>query len=117
MAIDKNKLELLKAMLSGDYNPVAEDKLNYDSIVSNDLHRKRSISTQEGIPTLEDQLLQFEKIIDKAILSNQHKVSIIHGKGVGILKKELHKRLRKIPQVKRFELHEKNEGETIVYFK
>ncbi|MEZ4916893.1 MAG: Smr/MutS family protein [Chitinophagales bacterium] len=116
MPIDKEKLELLKAMMSGDYDPVAENKL-HNSTVSNDLHRNNDKLKQKDIPTLEDQLKQFEKIIDKALLSNQDKVSIIHGKGAGILKKELYKRLKKTPQVKRFELNAKNEGETIVYFK
>lgn len=116
MQIDKEKLELLKAMLSGDYDPVAENKL-HNSTVSNDLHRNNDKVKQKDIPTLEDQLKQFERIIDKALLSSQNKVSIIHGKGAGILKKELYKRLKKMPQVKRFELNAKNEGETVVYFK
>lgn len=115
MAIDKQKLEMLKAMLNGDYGFVEENKFNSET-VSNDLHKNHNKVKQNETPALAQQLQQFEKIIDKALLSGRKQINIIHGKGKGILKNELHKRLQKIPQVKRYELNKNNEGETIVYF-
>lgn len=114
----KNKdldLELLKAMMSGDYDPPGENQI-FNEAISNDLHRKTTVFNDGG-QTFQDQLSQFEKIIDKAILNNLPQVNLIHGNGAGILRKELHKQLRKNKQVKRFELNENNSGETIVYLK
>lgn len=111
----KIDVELLRAMMSGDYDPTPENEIQNHSI-STDLHRKSNNKNDSSL-TFQDQLTQFEKIIDKAILNNLTQVSIIHGKGEGVLRKELHKQLRKNNQIKRFELNQNNTGETIVYLK
>ncbi len=107
----KIDIELLKAMMSGDYDPPSEHFIHNEAI-STDLHRK---STNDSGLTFQDQLSQFEKIIDNALLNNLKQITLIHGKGAGVLRKELHKRLRKHTHVTRYEINGNNQGETIVY--
>lgn len=111
----KIDIDLLKAMMSGDYDPTPENQIFNESI-SNDLHRNKLVLNDTNA-TFQDQLNQFEKIIDKSILNNLNQVALIHGNGAGILRKELHKQLRKNKQIKHFELNKNNSGETIVYLK
>lgn len=40
-----------------------------------------------------------EKGIDNAIISNSHEITIIHGVGEGVLKKEVHNVLKKHPNI------------------
>ena len=100
----KIDIELLKAMMSGDYDPPSQHFIHNEAI-STDLHRK---STNDSGLTFQDQLSQFEKIIDNALLNNLKQITLIHGK-------ELHKRLRKHTHVTRYEINRNNQGETIVY--
>lgn len=99
----------------GEYSPEAEHSI-FNEAVSNDLHKKSTIKNDDG-KTFQEQLKQFDKIIDNAIINNLSKVVLIHGKGQGILRKELHKQLRKNEIVKGFEIDNNNEGQTIVYLK
>ncbi|OAK68265.1 endonuclease MutS2 [Lederbergia galactosidilytica] len=69
---------------------------------------------------LEDALLKVEKYIDDALLANYPRVSIIHGKGTGVLRKGITDYLKQIRAVKRIRLGEAGEGGsgvTVVEFK
>ena len=61
-----------------------------------------------------------EKYIDDAVMLKLEKVSIIHGKGTGVLRAAVHAMLKKHPNVKSFRLGLFGEGEdgvTIVELK
>ncbi len=58
----------------------------------------------------EDALIQVEKYIDDALLSNYHQVSIIHGKGTGALRQGVQQYLKKHPRVKGYRFGEAGEG-------
>ena len=67
-----------------------------------------------GVP-----LDEFEKAYDNALVMNTEKLKIIHGRGAGILRNEIHKRLSKKMEVKFFEDADKERfgfGSTIIYF-
>ena len=49
--------------------------------------------------SLSIQLDIFEKELDNAIVTNVHELVVIHGIGEGVLKKEVHKLLKKHPLV------------------
>ena len=69
---------------------------------------------------LDDALMSVETFIDGAILNRLREVSIIHGKGTGILRAGIHKHLRAHRGVKEFRLGRFGEGEdgvTIVTLK
>ena len=61
---------------------------------------------------LEDALFVTEKYLDEAYLGGLVSVTIIHGKGTGVLRKGIHDMLRKNPCVKSFRLGVYGEGET-----
>ncbi|MCZ2258046.1 endonuclease MutS2 [Sporosarcina sp. G11-34] len=58
----------------------------------------------------EDALIRTEKYLDDAILSNYHQVSIIHGKGTGVLRQAVQKYLKNHSRVKTYRFGESSEG-------
>ena len=70
--------------------------------------------------TLEEALLAVDMFLDGATLNRLREVSIIHGKGTGVLRSGIHKHLKSHPAVKEFRLGRYGEGEdgvTIVTMK
>ncbi|MBE6855670.1 MAG: endonuclease MutS2 [Ruminococcus sp.] len=64
--------------------------------------------------------MELDAFIDNAVMSGMNMVTVIHGKGTGILRQAIHRRLRMIPNVKSFRLGLFGEGEdgvTIVELK
>ena len=59
----------------------------------------------------DDGIYQLDQFIDQAIMSNISIISIIHGKGTGLLRAAVHKRLKNHPSVKSFRLGVYGEGE------
>ena len=69
---------------------------------------------------LQDALLEVEKFIDDAVLSNLEEIKIVHGKGLNILSSGIRDMLKKHPSVSEFRLGKYGEGEhgvTIVKLK
>lgn len=70
--------------------------------------------------TLEEALLAVDLFLDGAVLNRLHEVSIIHGKGTGVLRSGIHKHLKSVKAVQEFRLGHYGEGEdgvTIVTLK
>ena len=70
--------------------------------------------------TLEEALMAVDLFLDGAVLNRLREVSIIHGKGTGVLRAGIHKHLKGHPAVKEFRLGRYGEGEdgvTIVTLK
>ncbi len=61
--------------------------------------------------TLEEALAAVDLFLDGATLNHLKEVSIIHGKGTGVLRAGVHKYLKKHPSVKEFRLGRYGEGE------
>lgn len=59
----------------------------------------------------DDGVYQLDAFIDKAVMSNISMVTIIHGKGTGLLRKAVHARLKSHPSVKSYRLGVFGEGE------
>ncbi len=56
--------------------------------------------------------LELDAFIDNAVLSNVNMLTVIHGKGTGVLREEISKYLKKHPNVKAFRLGTFGEGES-----
>ncbi len=70
--------------------------------------------------TADEAVMEVDKVIDTAVLTNVHSLTIIHGKGTGVLRKEIQAFLRHHKAVKSFRLGTFGEGEagvTIVELK
>ena len=68
----------------------------------------------------DDGIYELDAFIDQAVMSNISTVTIIHGKGTGLLRKAVHQRLRSHPSVKNFRLGlfgEGDDGVTVVELK
>lgn len=61
--------------------------------------------------TLDDAMEELDKYLDDAFLAGINEVSIIHGKGTGVLRSGIHKHLKNHPMVKEFRLGRFGEGE------
>lgn len=73
----------------------------------------RGMTAEEAIPVM-------ERYVDSAMMSGLSSVTIIHGKGTGVLRKAVHLALKKIKGIKSFRLGRFGEGEdgvTIVQLK
>ncbi|WP_369298113.1 endonuclease MutS2 [uncultured Neglectibacter sp.] len=65
----------------------------------------RGMNTEEG-------LMEVDSFLDRVSRMNLTQVTIIHGKGTGVLRTAVQQHLRKCPQVKSFRLGTYGEGET-----
>ncbi len=61
---------------------------------------------------VEQGILEMERFIDECVLLNLNTVSIIHGKGTGVLRAAVHQALKKNKAVRSFRLGVYGEGET-----
>lgn len=62
--------------------------------------------------TLDEALMLTERFIDNAVLASFGTITIIHGKGTGVLRSGIHKMLKNHPNVKDFRLGQYGEGES-----
>ena len=62
--------------------------------------------------TLDEAILLSERFIDDALMSSLNTVTIIHGKGTGVLRAGIHNMLKTHPSVKEYRLGTFGEGET-----
>lgn len=70
--------------------------------------------------TCDEGVYEMEAFLDRAVISHISTVTVIHGKGTGLLRKAVHQRLKRMPYVKSFRLGVFGEGEdgvTIVTLK
>ena len=77
-----------------------------------DKKKAQNISTSVDVrgKNLEDAVMDVEKYIDDAYISGLNDVTIIHGRGEGILRKGIHDMLKRHKNVKEFRIGGFNEG-------
>ena len=92
---------------------IERDKKNDVTRKYFDMQKKMDISTSIDIHgyTCDEAINLIEKYIDDAILANLSQIKIIHGKGMGILKKAVSDYLKKNPYVKNFRAGSFGEGD------
>ena len=59
----------------------------------------------------DDGIYQLDSFIDRAVMSNISTITIIHGKGTGLLRQAVHRRLKSHPSVKSYRIGVFGEGE------
>ena len=131
---DKNGMVLVQAGILKSRVPVGnlrllnkdKDKVKVDgkSPVKSGSVRTAGVSRggralRGGLPEIdlrgmnaEEALLEVDQFIDSCVLSGVHQVTIIHGKGTGVLREAVQQHLKKHKSVKSFRLGAYGEGET-----
>ncbi len=61
---------------------------------------------------LDEALYELDKYLDDAVISGLHEVTLVHGKGTGVLRSGIQDALRKHPHVKEYRLGRFGEGES-----
>lgn len=95
--------------------PVNQEKVSIEKISINKAlsNKSKAISMELDLrgQTLQEALENTDKYLDNASLSGLNTVTIIHGKGTGILKNGVHQLLKNHPLVKSYRLGKFGEGE------
>lgn len=121
MGILKSKVNISDLQIIDEPDIVAP---NYQRGNSGAIKMSKSSSIRTEInllgKTVDEAIAELDKYLDDAYLAHLPKVSIVHGKGTGALRKGVHNYLKKCKYVKEFRLGTFGEGEagvTIVTFK
>ena len=80
--------------------------------VRNDMRVNASTEVDVRGENAADALLDVDKAIDLAVMQGLHIITIIHGKGTGVLRKEIQKHLKTHPSVRSFRLGTFGEGDS-----
>lgn len=80
--------------------------------ITKDISRNSSTEIDLRGQTAVEAIIAVDQAIDNCILTNTHNLSIIHGKGTGVLRAEIHKHLKHNKYVKQFRLGTFGEGES-----
>lgn len=75
---------------------------------------KRTASTEVDVrgQVVLDALLEVDRAIDSAIMQGLHQITIIHGKGTGVLRREIQAHLKKHPSIRTYRLGTYGEGDS-----
>ena len=73
--------------------------------------RQTSVEIDVRGQTVEEAMIEIDRFIDGAVMSNMNTVTIIHGKGTGALRTGIHKFLKSNKSVKSFRLGNFGEGD------
>ncbi len=73
--------------------------------------REASLSIDLRGKTALEAIIELDTFIDNAMLSNVNQITIIHGKGTGVLRKEIQSHLKRHPSIKSYRLGVFGEGE------
>lgn len=97
-----------------DFSNTSGGKTNTASKINNIIKAKAQTHVEQDIDlrgsTAEDAIYLLDKFLDDAYITGLKNVSIIHGKGTGVLRKEIGEYLRKHKLIKSFRLGNENEG-------
>ncbi|MBE7049093.1 MAG: endonuclease MutS2 [Ruminococcaceae bacterium] len=105
----------IKAKLSDlIYEHGAEKKNKQTSHVSRSHSGSTNMKTELDLrgQTLDEALLEVDRFIDRALLANLQTVTVIHGKGTGVLRKGISEYLKKHPMVTSYRAGQLGEGDT-----
>ena len=99
-----NNLRLLKE------ERVTTPKRSVTRTIRSDVKRTASTEVDVRGEVVLDALMDVDRAIDSAVMQGLHQITIIHGKGTGVLRKEIQAHLKKHPSVRSFRLGVFGEG-------
>lgn len=120
MGIMKTKISVSKLRLIEQKKVTYKSKPVSTKNIKSKMERKGTMELDIRGRSSDEGVYEMEAFIDNAVLSGLNMVTIIHGKGTGVLRSAIHQRLRQMKQVKSFRVGMYGEGEngvTIVELK
>lgn len=117
--ININKLRLIEKQSENNDKNTRRKGVSMKGVQSKST-RKASLELDIRGKASDEGVYEMEQFIDNAVMSNVGVVTIIHGKGTGVLRSAVHHRLKQLKSVKSFRLGLFGEGEdgvTIVELK
>ena len=120
IGIMKTKLSVSKLRLSEQKKAVSIKSPRTGRNVKSKMERCGTMELDIRGKAADEGVYEMEAFIDSAVMSGLNMVTIIHGKGTGILREAVHRMLRSMKQVKSFRVGMYGEGEngvTIVELK
>lgn len=112
MGVMKTKMSIAKLRLVETEKPkVAQKPARKVGRVGVKAERRGKMELDIRGCACDDGIYQLDSFIDQAVMSNISTITIIHGKGTGLLRGAVHKRLKSHPSIKSFRLGVYGEGE------
>ncbi len=112
MGVMKSKMDISKLRLVEAEKPAQKQKQSRKvGKVGVKAERRGKMELDIRGCAADDGVYQLDSFIDSAVMSNISTVTVIHGKGTGILRAAVHQRLKSHPSVKKFRLGVFGEGE------
>lgn len=118
--VNVKKLRLIEKQQSDENNNTKPKKGVSIKGVQSKFSRKASMELDIRGKAADEGVYEMEAFIDNAVMANLGVVTIIHGKGTGILRAAVHQRLKQLKSVKSFRpglFGEGEDGVTIVQLK
>lgn len=109
--IKKLRLEEKKKVTINGKQPNNSKRKNTAGKVSGSVSRSASMELDIRGYASDEGTYEMEAFIDRAVMSGMHVVTIIHGKGTGVLRNAIRQKLRSIKSVKSFRPGVYGEGE------
>ena len=95
---------------------IGENKVKKDVFVTKKLNKTKKSNDLLDIDlrgqNALDAIMELDSFIDSCVVSGIHQITIIHGKGTGVLRKEISKHLKNHPSIDSFRLGSFGEGES-----
>ena len=107
--IMKLKAHLSQLRLAQEEKP--KKKVSSVSVQTGAAMRTVGLSCDVRGMALDEALEEVEQYLDEAVLAGLHEVTIVHGKGTGILREGIQKHLKNYPHVKSYRRGKYGEGE------
>lgn len=120
IGIMKTKVSVMQLKLVEEQKVTFKNKSVSTKNVKSKMERRGTMELDIRGMASDEGVYEMEAFIDSAIMSGLSMVTIIHGKGTGVLRAAIHRRLKSMKQVKSFRLGLYGEGEngvTIVELK
>lgn len=113
MGIMKTRVKLKNLRLIEQKNPY-QQKQKSSTTRTVKSNAERSVKSEIDLRgyTVEEALLDLDQFIDNCVLSNVNQISIIHGKGTGVLRTAVQSHLKRHKSIKTYRLGTFGEGES-----
>ena len=113
MGIMKTRVKLKNLRLIEQKNPYKEKpKSSTTRTIKSNAERSAKSEIDLRGYTVEEALLDLDQFIDNCVLSNINQISIIHGKGTGVLRTAVQAHLKRHRSIKTYRLGTYGEGES-----